>query len=62
MLNVTYALMASDVDGLVNRTEVRDKLDALLEETVAMGAPETWGMSDRAQASLRAAEGMFGPR
>ena len=62
-MNVVYALLSSEVDGLVNRAEVREGLDRSLAEIPDRFHPdrETWGMSEEARAGLAAAEALAGP-
>ncbi|MGI8425604.1 MAG: hypothetical protein ACR2M4_03205 [Actinomycetota bacterium] len=56
--NVVYSLIVDDADGMVNKSEVRQKIDEALERMAP--DPEKWGVGPKAaqeQANLMKAFG-----
>ena len=51
-LNILYASIIDDVDGMVDRYDVRKKLDQQLAKAQARLNPEEWGTSKDAQKGM----------
>lgn len=52
-LNILYAAVVDDVDGMVDRYEVRKKLDEALAKAQAKLDPEEWGTSEEARSDMQ---------
>lgn len=65
MVNVVYAIIATQVDGLVDRFKVLTELNRVLAQIpdkLFGPDPEKWGTTPEAQAGMAAAEALVAGR